>query len=98
MVILGLIGDGKNPAACLLRDGELVALVEEERVTRLKSSHGLFPSQSARCCLDLAGLKTLDEVDAIAWAWDANRYPGRMLRFFARKFLGHRVRRRVGDR
>ena len=94
MVILGLIGDGKNPGACLLRDGELVAFIEEERLTRFKSSHGFFPARSARRCLDMAGISTLDAVDAIAWGWDSTKYPGAMLRFFARSHFANRARTR----
>ena len=35
MIVLGVIGFGENPAACLLKDGKLIALAEEERFTRL---------------------------------------------------------------
>ena len=45
MNVLGIIGFGKNPGACLLQDGKLISLVEEERFTRLKSSHGMFPRE-----------------------------------------------------
>lgn len=92
MIILGLNGDATNPAACVLRDGQLVAFIEEERLTRLKSSHGLFPSHSAKACLQMAGIRSLDQVDAIAWGWDAHKYPLRMLGFFARAYLAHPVR------
>lgn len=94
MLILGLIGDGKNPGACLVRDGELVALIEEERITRFKSSHGFFPSGSARSCMAIAGIESLDAIDAIAWGWDATKYPGRMLRFFAKSHLANWARTR----
>jgi carbamoyltransferase len=94
VLILGLIGDGKNPGACLVRDGELVALIEEERITRYKCSHGFFPAGSARSCLKIAGVETLDAVDAIAWGWDATKYPGRMLRFFAKSYLANWTRTR----
>src|SRR5204862_6832316 len=48
--ILGLIAVdvGGHPAACLLKDGRLVALVEEERFVRVKQAPGYFPSHSIR--------------------------------------------------
>jgi carbamoyltransferase len=92
--ILGLLGDGKNPGACLVSDGALVAFVEEERVTRFKSSHGFFPARAAKACLEIAGLGSLDDIDAVAWAWDAHKYPTRMARFFARAWLRNRGRAR----
>src|SRR5207253_2646771 len=56
MNVLGMIAFGKNPGACLLRDGRLVAFAEEERFTRFKGSHGFFPGRSVEYCLQEAGL------------------------------------------
>jgi len=53
-----------DASAVLLRDGEVVYAVEEERLTRKKHT-GSFPSLAIRSCLAQAGL-SLDEVDAIA--------------------------------
>ena len=69
MKVLGLIGFGYNPGAALVVDGRLVAHCEEERLTRLKGSHFMFPGRSAAWCLASAGL-ALEDVDQIAWAWD----------------------------
>ena len=88
MNVLGLIGFGENPGACLVRDGQLVAFAEEERFNRLKGSHGLFPSQAASWCLRSAGLG-LDDVGRIAFAWDATQYPWRVGRRYARTLLRH---------
>ncbi|HEX7139261.1 MAG TPA: carbamoyltransferase C-terminal domain-containing protein [Vicinamibacterales bacterium] len=51
-------------AAVLLRDGAVVAAIEEERLDRVKHSNA-FPAQSIRFCLQRAGV-TLDDVDFIA--------------------------------
>lgn len=51
-------------AAVLLRDGEVVAAIEEERLNRVKHSN-FFPARAIRFCLDQAGV-TLKEVDFIA--------------------------------
>ena len=55
MNILGLF-QGIDPAACLLRDGELVSFVEEERLIRVKHAAGVFPVQSIEYCLTSAGM------------------------------------------
>jgi carbamoyltransferase len=56
-----------NAAACILRDGELLAFVEEERFTHLKQD-GSFPVNSINYCLDYAGIQ-IDQVDHIAIGW-----------------------------
>jgi carbamoyltransferase len=86
MNILGVIGFGKNPAAGLVVDGEIVAFAEEERFTRLKGSHGFFPSKAIAFCLAKAKLN-LAEVDRIAFAWDATKYPWKILRHLGVKYL-----------
>lgn len=74
MNVLGILGFGQNPAACILQDGKLVAFVEEERMTRLKGSDGMFPTKSVTWCMKKAKLN-LEQIDKIAFGWDANRYP-----------------------
>ena len=72
--ILGLNAYHADAAACLVKDGELVAAVEEERFRRIKHWGG-FPSESIRYCLREAGI-TLSEVDHVAINSDnaANRW------------------------
>src|SRR5213596_2973980 len=53
MIILGINAYHGDVSAALLRDGELVAAVEEERLRRVKHWAG-FPRESIRACLDLA--------------------------------------------
>ena len=64
MLILGLNAFHGDSAACLLRDGQLVAAAEEERFRRIKHWAG-FPSEAIRYCLQEAGVG-LDAVDHIA--------------------------------
>ena len=68
--VLGLSGiNSENPAAALLKDGELVAAVEEERFNRVKHSRGFpFPDQSIKYCLDSAQI-SLKDVDSIGIGW-----------------------------
>lgn len=53
-----------DAAAVLVRDGEIAAAIEEERLSRLKHSNA-FPVEAIRFCLDQAGA-TLHDVDRIA--------------------------------
>ncbi len=64
MIILGLNAYHGDSAACLVRDGEIVAAAEEERFRRVKHWAG-FPDQAIAYCLKEAGVK-LAEVDRIA--------------------------------
>jgi carbamoyltransferase len=66
MIILGLSTMG-NSAACIVVDGNVVAAIEEERLTRLKNDGG-FPYESIKMCLDITGI-ALSEVDEIAVYW-----------------------------
>ena len=68
MHILGFDCYGHDSAAALLRDGEIVAMAEEERFVRRKHTME-FPSQAIRYCLDEAGI-SIHDVDHIAYYWD----------------------------
>ncbi len=53
--ILGISAFYHDSAACLLRDGEIVAAAQEERFSRIKGDPG-FPTQSVNYCLREAGV------------------------------------------
>ena len=59
MIILGLNAFHGDSSAALVRDGKLVAAVEEERFRRIKHWAG-FPSRSIAYCLAEAGLRLAD--------------------------------------
>ena len=64
MIVIGLNAYHGDAAACLVRDGRIVAAAEEERFRRIKHWAG-FPSQALRYCLTEAKI-TLADVDHIA--------------------------------
>lgn len=70
MYVLG-ISRHHDSAAALIKDGEIIAFVEEERLNR-KKHYGGFPTQSIKFCLDYAGI-TLGDVDHVAYFWQ--RWP-----------------------
>jgi carbamoyltransferase len=64
MIILGLNAFHADSAACLVRDGALIAAAEEERFRRTKHWAG-FPTQAIAYCLAEAGLR-LDDIEHVA--------------------------------
>jgi len=71
--LFGATGVGRNllvghdAAAALTIDGELVAAVEEERLSRVKKTSD-FPANAIEWCLEFAGVD-LDQVDLFAFPW-----------------------------
>jgi len=68
MNVLGLSSFVHDSAACLIKHGELVANVEEERFNRIKHTD-VFPVQSIKYVLDAGGIE-MSEVDVIAFNWN----------------------------
>jgi carbamoyltransferase len=64
--VLGINCFSHDTAACLLEDGRLVALAEEERFNRQRHTKR-FPDQAIGFCLGLAGIG-IGEVDVVAFA------------------------------
>jgi len=77
MNIIGLAAYYHNSAACLLRDGRLVAAAQEESFTRVKHDPAL-PQNAVRYCLEAGGI-TLADVDAVAYYEDPALKLGRQL-------------------
>ncbi|MFZ5622918.1 MAG: carbamoyltransferase [Gemmatimonadota bacterium] len=63
--ILGISAFYHDSAACLLRDGEIVAAASEERFSRIKGDAS-FPIRAARYCLAEGGI-TISDVAAVGF-------------------------------
>jgi carbamoyltransferase len=63
--ILGLSAFYHDSAACLVRDGEIIAAAQEERFTR-KKHDASFPKQAVRYCLREGGIK-VNELEYVAF-------------------------------
>ncbi len=63
--ILGISAFYHDSAACLLKDGEIIAAVEEERFSR-KKGDDRFPSNAVAYCLAEAGISG-SKLDAVAY-------------------------------
>ena len=84
MKILGL-WDGHDASASVMVDGELVAALCEERLSRRKMQRG-FPTQAIGAVLEAAGLSPSD-LDAVAVAGRGGRL---LMRLFNRNLGGRR--------
>jgi len=65
MYILGISGFYHDSAACILKDGKLIAAAQEERFTRIKND-AAFPENAIRFCLEFCGI-TLTQVQHIVF-------------------------------
>jgi carbamoyltransferase len=65
MYILGLSAFYHDSAACLVKDGEIVAAAQEERFTRKKHDFD-FPRKAVDFCLRYAGI-TVDNLDYVVF-------------------------------
>jgi len=83
MITLGLnYSQMHDSSACLVRDGELVFAVAEERISRVKHD-ARFPALSIQACLDFAKIRP-DQVDEVCVGWQAPSATFRQdLRLFA---------------
>ncbi len=63
--VLGISAYYHDSAACLVRDGEIVAAAQEERFTRKKHDAG-FPAEAVAYCLREGGL-TADQLDYVGF-------------------------------
>ncbi len=77
--VLGLNAYHGDAAACLVRDGKLVAAAEEERFRRSKHWAG-FPSLAIEYCLAEGGLD-IHDVDSVAINSDSKASLARKLRY-----------------
>lgn len=65
MYILGVSAYYHDSAAVLIKDGQIMAAIEEERFSRVKHDNG-FPYQAIEFCLRYANI-SIDKIDAISY-------------------------------
>jgi carbamoyltransferase len=93
--ILGINAYHGDVSAVLLRDGELVAAVEEERFRRIKHVAG-FPAEAIRACLAMGGIAAAD-VDHVGVSRNPKAHLWRKALFAARHRPGNLVRDRAAN-
>ena len=92
MNVLGLNAYHGDVSAALVRDGKLIAAVEEERFRRIKHCAG-FPTLAIAECLRIGGMSARD-VDLFAVSRDPRAHLWRKALYLARR----RPKATVGDR
>jgi carbamoyltransferase len=79
MYILGISGHRRDAAAALIRDGRIVAAIEEEKLARVNrigiSQSGGLPYQAIGYCLEAAGVG-IEDIDYVTY----DHKPGRLLK------------------
>lgn len=95
MVILGLNYYFHDSTACIVKDGKLIAAIEEERLNRDKHTQA-FPQLAIERCLKIAGL-SLNDIDHIAVSIKPKTHWFKKLLYILRRpnsflpFFGHHV-------
>jgi carbamoyltransferase len=85
MYILGISGHQRDAAAALLKDGQLIAAIEEEKLNRVKhigiNQCGGLPYQAIGFCLDSAGIG-IEEIDYLTYYLKPRRLLNRQCGFY----------------
>lgn len=81
MKVLGINAYHGDASAALVKEGQLIAAVEEERFNRIKHWAG-FPSQSIQYCLDVAGL-SIQDIEHVAISFNPRANLAKRLAFVA---------------
>jgi carbamoyltransferase len=71
--ILGISGTWHDSTAALVKDGKLIAALEEERLSRVKHDSSPFPLRAIKKLLESEKI-TLDDISHVAIGWNYNRY------------------------
>ena len=71
MYILGLTAYSHDSSCCLIKDGNVIFQIDEERIDRIKHSSN-FPINAIKSCLDFKNLK-INDIDKITFFWNPNK-------------------------
>jgi carbamoyltransferase len=72
MISLGInYSQMHDSSACIVRDGELLFAIAEERLSRVKHD-ARFPERAIRACLDFAGIRA-NQLDHVCFGWSPAR-------------------------
>ena len=90
MYILGISGQERNAAAALICDGQVVAAIAEDDLTRIRhvgmTEAGGLPFRAIDFCLERAGIR-FDQLDFVAYYLDAYKLFRREIKFHSSRAL-----------
>ena len=95
MNILGINAYHGDAAAAIIKDGRLIAAVEEERFNRFKHSAG-FPAHAIRYCLEAAGIKP-EDLDHVGISRDPSAHLHKKILFAASRAGLQQIKDRLGN-
>ena len=97
MYVLGINAYHGDAAAAIIKDGRLIAAVEEERFNRCKHSAG-FPAHAIRYCLETAGIR-LEDLDHVGISRDPSAHLHKKILFAAMRVASHarQIKDRLGN-
>jgi len=84
MLQLGISAFYHDAAACIFKNGELIAAIEEERFTEVKHDDS-FPINSINWCLDQVKAN-IGDVDQVCWYENPIEKEDRILKTFRKKW------------
>ena len=86
MNILGITGQDRDAAAALIRDGAVIAAIEEEKLSRIRhigiDYAGGLPERAIRFCLERGGISS-DQIDYIAYYLEPYKLFHREIAFYS---------------
>ena len=86
MIQLGISAFYHDSAACIVKDGKVIAAVEEERFTEIKHDDR-FPTNAINWCMIEAGIDDLNSIDEVCWYEDPKVKKDRVLTTFNKHFI-----------
>lgn len=95
MYVLGINAYHGDAAAAIIKDGRLIAAVEEERFNRCKHSAG-FPARAIRFCLEAAGIKA-EDLDHVGISRDPSAHLHKKILFAATRAGFQQIKDRIGN-
>ena len=78
--ILG-INDLADPSISIVRNGRVIFYCEEERLTRIKHSHNMFPILSIKQAFKTLKI-SLSDIECITYNWNLRKYENGMMKNF----------------
>ena len=85
MIQLGISAFYHDSAACIVKDGKVLAAAEEERFTEIKHDHS-FPYNAIEWVLEYTGID-IEEVDQVCWYERPDLKKDRVLKTFKKHWI-----------
>jgi carbamoyltransferase len=86
MIQLGISAFYHDSAACIVKNGKVIAAAEEERFTEIKHDDS-FPTNAINWCMQEAGIEDLNTIDEVCWYEDPKVKKDRVLTIFNKRFF-----------